>query len=191
MNKYKIVQDLDALREKSEPVASVEEATGILSKLGSALASHDNGLGLAAVQIGIPKRVGIMTKTDGSKMTLINPEFVEADEEFIFMNEGCLSFPDHFINTKRYRQFVIKNQVIDGDEFREEIQYFYYDTSSGNSDGLLAIQVQHELDHFDGILFQEHEDDTKIVPIKTDKKIGRNEKCPCGSGKKYKKCCMA
>jgi len=28
-----------------------------------------------------------------------------------------------------------------------------------------------------------------VEPIRSDKKPDRNDPCPCGSGKKYKKCC--
>jgi len=191
LKKNNIVQNIDTLRKKSELVVSVKEAKDILFKLEKTLDNIDNGLGLAAVQIGISKQVGVMTKKDGTKVSLINPEIVEVEEEFIFVKEGCLSFPNTFINTKRYRHVTIKNHVIDEDEFREETQYFYYQPGDSNSDDLLCIQVQHEIDHFNGILFQEHQIKENVTTVvKTKAKIGRNDKCPCGSGKKYKKCCM-
>ena len=56
------------------------------------------------------------------------------------------------------------------------------------NDGLFAIAIQHEMEHFRGEMILDH--DIKIEPIKReDKKVGRNAPCPCGSGKKYKKCC--
>ena len=33
------------------------------------------------------------------------------------------------------------------------------------------------------------EDTPKRKPVKAEKKVGRNDPCPCGSGKKYKNCC--
>lgn len=192
MKKCKIVQNVEVLKKVSEPVVSVEEATGILSKLEPALDSLENGLGLAAVQIGIHKQVGLMTKADGTKVPLINPELLKAEDEFVFSNEGCLSFPRAYINTKRYRQVLINNHVIDGDELRKETQCYYYQPGDKNSDGLLCIQVQHEIDHFNGVLFQEHKvEEQSVTVVNSAKKIGRNDKCPCGSGKKYKKCCMS
>lgn len=191
MKKYKIVKNIASLREKSEPVSTVEEANVILSKLSKALDNESNGLGLAAVQIGIPKQIGIMTKKDGTKVNLINPEIIETKDEFVFVKEGCLSFPNRYIDTKRFRQVIIKNSVIDGDGFREETQYYYYQPGETNSDDLLCIQVQHEIDHFNGVLYQDHETkDNTVIAMKADPKIGRNDKCPCGSNKKYKKCCM-
>jgi len=132
-----------------------------------------------------------MTKKDGSKVPLINPEILEVEDEFIFSNEGCLSFPRVYINTNRYRQVLINNHVIDGDELRKETQSYYYQPGDNNSDDLLCIQVQHEIDHFNGILFQEHKsEEQSITVVNSSEKIGRNDPCPCGSGKKYKKCCM-
>jgi len=196
LKKRKIVKNIKDLKEKSELVASVEEATRILSQIEPVLNSLKNGLGLAAIQIGIPKQIGLMTKKDGSRVALINPELIEAEDEFTFINEGCLSFPDIYINTRRHRHVTIKNHVIDGDHLREEIQYFYYQPGDTNSDDLLCIQVQHEMDHFNGILFHDHQAPNVPTIINTEKKVGRNEPCPCGSmdenGKrlKYKKCCL-
>ena len=189
--KSNIVKSLDSLTKKSEPVASVEEATGILSKLEEALRGLENGLGLAAVQIGIPKQVGIMTNKNGDKMPLINPEIIKTEEEFVFVNEGCLSFPNIQFNTNRYRHVTIKNHVIDGDDLREETQYYYYEHGENSSDDLLCIQVQHEIDHFNGIVFRERQSLGISKPIvNVEAKIGRNDPCPCGSNKKYKKCCL-
>jgi len=191
MKKYNIVKSLDSLKKKSEPVDSVEEATGILSQLEKALATLDNGLGLAAVQIGILKQVGIMTKKNGDKMFLINPEIIKTEEEFVFVNEGCLSFPNTYFNTNRYRHVTIKNHVIDGDDLREETQYYYYEPGENSSDDLLCIQVQHEIDHFNGIVFRERQSlDVSKPIVNVEAKIGRNDPCPCGSNKKYKKCCL-
>ena len=191
MKKANIVKNIDQLKKVSISVASVSEATDILNKLDKALDTLDNGLGLAAVQIGIPKRVGLMTKKDGSRVPLINAEIIETEEEFTFIKEGCLSFPDIYLDTRRYRHITIKNNVIDGDKFREETQYYYYEPGQAGSDDLLCIQVQHEIDHFNGIIHRERQiKKTDIATVKHVEKVGRNDKCPCGSGKKYKKCCM-
>ena len=39
-------------------------------------------------------------------------------------------------------------------------------------------------------VFDNFEDDADRSPISTNVKIGRNDPCPCGSGKKFKKCCL-
>jgi len=192
MKRMQIINDKKLISEKSMPVSSVEEAKEIISSLEKELDKCSNGLGLAAIQIGIPKRVGVIKPDKDRMICLINPEIVELSEEFIFPNEGCLSFPKKFINTKRYKHVIIKNQVIDGESFREETQYFYYNDDNfkyiAQESKLVAIAVQHELDHFEGKTIEEVE--VKSEPIRVEAKIGRNDPCPCGSGKKYKKCCL-
>jgi len=192
----KIVQDVSILRQKCDPVASVEEAAEIIERLKAVLAKTDNGVGLAANQIGINKQVGVIKcgKDENGEQKyycLINPEVESAEDEFIYLNEGCLSLPGLYLRTKRYKDFVVRNYVIRDGELQTEIMSFYYSTDPqalGN-DGLVAIAVQHEIDHFNGLLITDH-DVPAPEPVKSGKKVGRNEPCPCGSGKKYKKCCL-
>jgi len=184
----KIVQMIDTLRQKSTPVESVQEAKEIIAKLEASF--PDNGIGLAAIQIGIPKQVAY-TKYGGKVSCLINPEIVSKEDEIIFPGESCLSFPGVSRDTNRYKQIVIKNHIIDGDVFREETQSYFYspDAEESGNDGLLAIAVQHEIDHFEGKLLIDY--NIRIEPVKNVMpKVGRNDPCPCGSGKKYKKCCL-
>ena len=190
----KVVKDLSVLRQVSEPVESAEEAISITKELEKTLGSIDHGIGLAAVQIGIPKRVGVIKKGEGF-IHLINPEMLEQDGEFVFFNEGCLSFPQTFRNTKRYKDLLIKNHRIEDGELKEQQEAFYYspDTTEPGNDGLITISIQHEFEHFDGKVIMDHDIDVNLKqePIKrTEAKIGRNDPCPCGSGKKYKKCCL-
>ena len=136
-----------------------------------------DGLGLAAVQIGVPVRMAWYSlkkrpegNPDGDPVTveriLINPEIVEKKGKWIFAPEGCLSIPDKTFSTDRYLSIVVKNEK----ETFEAV-------------GLEAILIQHELDHMDGILACDR--------VHKTEKIGRNEQCPCGSGKKFKKCCIS
>lgn len=195
----KIIQDLAVLRKPSEPVESVSEALSIIKDLEETLGVIDHGVGLAAVQIGIPKQVGVIKHKGKDKdrfFHLINPEVVKKEDEFVFFKEGCLSLPETFRNTKRYRHFTIKHYRIDGDKFEPETLYFYYseDPKEIGSDGLLSIAVQHEMEHFRGEMILDHNIETEPVRRK-GAKIGRNDPCPCGkadtNGKplKYKKCC--
>lgn len=182
----KIITDLSVLRQKSENVESVEEAKSIIESLKNIIKDCDHGIGLAAIQIGIPKRVAVIKWRD-EFCYLINPKIVEGIEEFIFPQEGCLSIPGLFKDTKRYRQVVMKNQRIENDKFFEEDLFSdYYEDANKN---LFVIALQHEMDHFDGKLIIDY--DIKGQTIINDMpKVGRNEPCPCGSGKKYKKCCL-
>jgi len=190
-----VVKNVNTLRQISTNVDSASEAIDIINKLKKELENIPEGVGLAAIQIGIPKRVGVI-KTSNSKETkylyLINTELESRDGEFTYLKEGCLSFPDTFLNTKRYRDYVIKNQRIEDDKLIDETLCFYYESNHINDDGLTSIAVQHEVDHFEGGLIIDSEEDQniKLEPIhRSDNKVGRNEPCPCGSGKKFKKCC--
>lgn len=186
----KIIKNQSILRQISHPVKSVEEAKILIKDLETVLDRTNNGVGLSAIQIGIPKTIGVINCGE-DKIYLINPKVIEKDEEIIFPNEGCLSLPGVFNTTKRYKHFIIDNNVIEKDDFRIERIYYFYSTDSeetGNQ-GLSAIAVQHEIDHFNGKLITDF--DIKGTTIKNDKvKIGRNDPCPCGSGKKFKKCCL-
>jgi peptide deformylase len=192
----KITQDISILRQKSENVTLVDEAKDLISKLEAELDKLDNGIGLAAIQLGYNKKVSVIRDNDGTYFHLINPELVEGLDEFIYFNEGCLSFPGLFRNTKRYKQITIKHQVIRDNKFEDEtfVSYYSNEKDEPGNNGLFTIAVQHELDHFDSKLLIDS--DIKTEPIKRDvKKVGRNEPCPCGkvdsSGKrlKFKKCC--
>lgn len=161
-----IVTDESKLRVVSEPVISIEEQDSIVGTLKEELAKHPTGIGLSAIQIGIPKRVFILR--DGEDfVSFVNPVIQDQYDEVI-SSEGCLSFPGKFVTTKRFNYVVIK------DDERTRILH-----------GLLAIAAQHEMDHANGILFF----DQKYSGMRKDKVVGRNDPCPCGSGKKYKKCC--
>ena len=180
-----IVTDIALLKQKSEPVSSVEEAKKIISLLEEELKNYPSGCGLSAIQIGMPKQVSIVriNSSDPNKnsihVNLINPVVLEYNDEFIHRNEGCLSFPNRYTSVKRYKHFIIMNQVIedDGLKFREEKQYYFFNPEKKD---LESIAVQHEIDHLNGITIFKEE----------FKKISRNDYCPCGSGLKYKKCCL-
>jgi peptide deformylase len=179
----------------STNVESVGEAEEIIEKLKKEIDKCEYGVGLAAIQIGIPKRVGVIKLSDKKDEEnyeyLINATLKEAKEEFVYCREGCLSFPDNYIDTKRYRHFVIQNQRIRDGKLEEQTEYYYFspDPKEVGNDGIVAIAVQHEMDHFDGICIF----DRKVEPVLNKRqtpKIGRNDPCPCGSGKKFKKCCL-
>lgn len=149
---------------------SIKEANLIISALDRALSGengHYGGLGLSANQIGIPKRVCIV-RYKGAKMDLVNPVIrIPTEHTSCKLEtevEGCLSFPGKEIAVPRYNQIILR-----ADNFGGEIQL----------SGLWARIVQHEVDHLCGRGIW----DTVIV--------GRNDPCPCGSSRKYKKCCGA
>jgi peptide deformylase len=129
------------------------------------------GIGLAAPQIGIAKKIAII-KLDRSKpcdIVLVNCKIEKSYDEMIFRNEGCLSFPGRVEDTKRFQEIYVVDNLIYPNSFV--------------STGITAIAIQHELDHLNQKLFF----DNKVIV--NNNKLKPNDICNCGSGKKYKKCC--
>lgn len=182
-----IVTDPAFLRMQSTD-ATAEEAQVLLKVLEEQLNQHPTGVGLSAIQIGIPKRVAII-RTNKRKIDLINPVIKQQENEFIHYNEGCLSCPGRLLNIKRYKQIVIDNmEIVDGQLQLRSYSLQQLDDNSNGDDGIATIAVQHEIDHMNGIIIIDKEH--VIETYKTEASVGRNDPCPCGSGKKYKKCCM-
>ena len=104
----------------------------------------DNGIGLAAPQVGISKKIIVVDPTFGddenSLRDMINPEIIETEKE-CELEEGCLSIPGVFEMVTRPEKITVKYHDVDGEEHRLE------------ADGLLARVIQHEIDHLEGILF--------------------------------------
>lgn len=133
------------LREKATPVAVVDD--GIRELVADMLASMyaENGVGLAAEQIGRTEAICVIDvpaeQACGVKMplVLINPEIIESAGEQVGQ-EGCLSFPDIYINVKRAQ--CVKATYLDV-EGREQ---------TVDATGLLSRAIQHELDHLNGVL---------------------------------------
>ncbi len=105
-----------------------------------------NGVGLAAPQVGILKRLVVIDVCDDNPLTLINPVIVEADGEQIG-DEGCLSLPGLVGTVKRPNHVVCKALDINMKEITVE------------GEGLLARAICHELDHLDGILYKDKTED--------------------------------
>lgn len=163
-----------ALRVFCEPVLS-EEVGSLVETLEKELEYANrlgkNGVGLAAPQIGIAKNIAII-RLPKLSINLVNAKMVKGFDQAIFTDEGCLSFPGRVENTNRYQEVVISNNLVE--------PYNFIAT------GFVAVVCQHELDHLNQTLFMDHRQ-TPIV--RKTAKVGPNEPCICGSGKKYKKCC--
>ncbi len=132
------------LRQVSKPVTIVgnKERKLMDDMLETMYAA--NGIGLAAIQIGIPKRIIVMDiSKDGKKnpMYFVNPIIKNKDKEKTTYEEGCLSVPDYFAEVDRPKYC--------------EVEYLDYNGESKvlEADGLLATCIQHEMDHLEGILF--------------------------------------
>lgn len=167
-----IIKDIEVLRTVSEEVLVETSISSIIKELEESF-DKDRAVGLSAIQIGIPKKIGIIRFDDKHKLDLINPVVIEKSNPIKFPDERCLSLPNISVNTVRYANILLENG------FGENRKKF-------SAQGLEAIAIQHEVDHMNGILII----DRKEQPyVRESKKIGRNEPCPCNSGKKYKKCC--
>ena len=128
-----------------------------------------SGIGLAAPQIGIAKKMAIVRLGPPElELDLINASIMGGYDPFIHKDEGCLSFPGRSENVERYQEILVSNGL---------------DNDRIILTGLLAVCTQHELDHVEGILLPDR------AIKKVIEKIRPNNFCPCGSGKKYKKCC--
>jgi len=103
------------------------------------------GVGLAAPQVGVGKRLFVYDLGEGPQV-LINPEISESDGEWAY-EEGCLSVPELTFEILRPKQIHVRGRDLDGNEVSFE------------ADEILARLVQHELDHLDGVLLLEHLDD--------------------------------
>lgn len=105
----------------------------------------ERGIGLAAPQVGVCKRVIIVDVSENrdQPMALINPEFIQCDGEMMMM-DGCLSLPESYTETQRYSAVTVRYQDINGAEHTLE------------AEGLQAGCLQHEIDHLNGKLFIDH-----------------------------------
>jgi len=136
------------LRLKSEAVKSADKPLRALIDDMFETMYAAPGIGLAAVQIGVPRRVVTVdiAKKDEPRQpqVFINPEVVWASDEKATYEEGCLSIPEYYEEVERPK--AVKVRFLDVDLKPQEIE----------ADGLLATCLQHEIDHTNGVLFIDH-----------------------------------
>ncbi len=138
----------EILTKKSRPIEVIDDKIKELAEDMFDTMHKWDGLGLAAVQVGILKRIIVIDLYDGeTQFCLINPEIVEKSKEMIEIEEGCLSFPNQFGKVVRHKRVKVKALDLDGRKVTLE------------AEDLLAQALQHEIDHLDGELFKE-----KILP---------------------------
>jgi len=136
------------LRQISQPVAKID--AGIRQVVADMFASMYDapGIGLAAIQIGTPKRVVTMDlakKEDPkSPQVFINPELLWVSDEMAIHEEGCLSIPEFYGDVERPAQVKVKYLDLEGKPQQVD------------ADGIFATCLQHEIDHLNGILFIDH-----------------------------------
>lgn len=137
----------DVLTTECDPVETVDdEVRQLVDDLAETMYDAP-GVGLAAPQIGVTKRVTVIDVSDpeqpgGDLHVLINPEILETSGT-ITWEEGCLSFPGLYQEVERSENVKIRATDRDGERYELE------------AEGILAVAIQHEVDHLDGILFLE------------------------------------
>ncbi|WP_249694415.1 peptide deformylase [Stappia sp. WLB 29] len=151
------------LRLVSEPVASVDDAVRQLADDMLDTMYDAPGIGLAAIQIGVPTRMLVLdVAREGetpAPMVVINPEIVwESDERSVYQ-EGCLSIPEYYEDVERPQRIGLR--FLDREGAQREIE----------ADGLLATCLQHEIDHLNGVLFIDH-----ISKLKRDRVVKKFQK---------------
>jgi peptide deformylase len=136
------------LKAVSEPVARVDdEIKKLVDDMLESMYAAD-GIGLAAIQVGVPRRVLVMdlAQKEGRRepQAFINPKILWASDETTLVQEGCLSVPDIWEDVERPSR--IRAEFLDRDGVLQTIE----------AEELLATCLQHEMDHLNGILFIDH-----------------------------------
>ena len=154
------------LRQVSKPVEKVnKEEQSIMDDMLETM-YHANGIGLAAIQIGIPKRIIVMdiAKKDEEKnpMYFVNPVIKNKNKDLSTYEEGCLSVPNQFAEVDRPATC--------------EVEYLNYHGEKKilKAEGLLATCIQHEMDHLEGILFIDYL--SKLKKSMIIKKLSKQKK---------------
>lgn len=135
------------LKTKTKPVSKIDaDIKRLISDMAETM-YFAKGIGLAATQVGVDKRVMVLDipKDEGYKrgenlIVLINTEITEYEREIKY-EEGCLSIPGFTAEIKRFANIAVKGLNQDGNDVEMK------------AEGLLAIAIQHEIDHLDGLLF--------------------------------------
>lgn len=130
-----------ALKGRCPEVTSFDERLVALAEAMFRIMDEEDGVGLAAPQIGVQKRLAVWCHPEtGERYVLVNPRFVEMSESTTVEAEGCLSVPGYAVDIPRADRVVVECENVEGTTTRVELE------------GLLARIVQHETDHLDGVL---------------------------------------
>jgi len=163
-----ITEPSKILRQKSKTVENVgNEERKLMNDMLDTM-YHANGIGLAAIQIGIPKRIIVMDISKNTEkknpMYFVNPIIKNKNSEHSTYEEGCLSVPNYFAEIDRPKKC--------------EVEYLDYNGKKKtlSAEGLLATCIQHEMDHLEGILFIDYL--SKLKKTMIVKKLSKQKKSP-------------
>ncbi len=136
------------LKLVSEPVAVVDDALRALMDDMLETMYDAPGIGLAAIQIGVAKRVIVMDlgrdETDRQPQYFVNPEILWRSDELAPYEEGCLSVPEIYEEVERPAKVKLRYLNYQGEVIEED------------AEGVFAVCIQHEMDHLEGVLFLDH-----------------------------------
>ena len=163
-----IIAPDERLNKPSEPVKVVDDSIRKLLDDMLDTMYANQGIGLAAVQVGVHKRiivVDIAVRNGGREpIKFINPEIIRESEEMSTYNEGCLSFPDQYSDVERPAKVTVR--YLDENGVQKTME----------ADEILATCLQHEIDHTNGIVFVDHismmKRDMIIRKLKKAKRLG-------------------
>ncbi len=131
------------LRDRADAIGTVDDDVRQLVRDLFDTMHADNGIGLAANQVGLARRVAVVQTEEDDAVVLIDPEIVER-EGMVRGEEGCLSIPDIFADVDRAQRIVVETTSLDNERVRVP------------ASDLAARAIQHEIDHLDGVLFLDH-----------------------------------
>ncbi|MCA1770214.1 MAG: peptide deformylase [Halomonas sp.] len=151
----------ERLRTKATAVDSVDDEVRRLVDDMLETMYDASGIGLAATQVDVHRRVIVMDVSDNQSrpLVLINPEFTPVGTERDLLSEGCLSIPEYYAEVPRALRVHLKALGRDGNPYELE------------ADGLLAHCIQHEHDHLEGVLFVDY-----LSPLKRDRILKKMQK---------------
>ncbi len=136
------------LRQPAKPVENIDGTTQKIIEDMSFTMYNSKGVGLAAIQVGLDNSLIVYDVSPGeekrSLQVLINPRIIESNGRIISEKEGCLSVPDLRADVKRAESVLVEGFDREGKPLRID------------AEGYLAIVLQHEIDHLNGILFLDH-----------------------------------
>lgn len=152
------------LRQISEPVTDFDDELETLVKDMAETMYDAPGIGLAAIQVNVAKRIVVMdlSETKDDLKVFINPEIIDLEQGKIEMEEGCLSVPGFYASVQRSEKVLIKAQDVKGASFEVE------------ADALLSICIQHEVDHLNGKVFVDHL--SRLKQLRFNKKVKKEAK---------------
>jgi peptide deformylase len=151
------------LKSVSKPVEQVDDELRALMDDMLETMYAAPGIGLAAIQVGVPKRVIVMdiTRSEGERTPryFVNPEILWRSEETQPYEEGCLSVPDIYEEIERPARVKLRYLNYQGEAVEED------------AEGMFAVCVQHEMDHLDGVLFID-----RLSRLKRDRAVSKVKK---------------